>query len=171
MSGGIDANALEIPKRLFGSARKFEHEGSLTIIATALIDTGSRMDELIFREFKGTGNMELVLTRDLSDERIFPAIDIPESGTRKTISSSARGCPSIPPSAPRRQDETQGRHEIPPDRPSENSSPTTPSSIISRKYFFAGFTLGVVKAQHAGPVVLEITSGWHGFALRRLPFR
>ncbi len=83
MSGGIDANALEIPKRLFGSARKFEHEGSLTIIATALIDTGSRMDELIFREFKGTGNMELVLTRDLSDERIFPAIDIPESGTRK----------------------------------------------------------------------------------------
>ncbi len=83
MSGGIDANALEIPKRLFGSARKFEHGGSLTIIATALIDTGSRMDELIFREFKGTGNMELVLSRDLANERMFPAIDIPESGTRK----------------------------------------------------------------------------------------
>lgn len=83
MSGGIDANALEIPKRLFGSARKFENGGSLTIIATALIDTGSRMDELIFREFKGTGNMELVLSRDLANERIFPAIDIPESGTRK----------------------------------------------------------------------------------------
>jgi transcription termination factor Rho len=83
MSGGIDANALEIPKRLFGSARKFENGGSLTIIATALIDTGSRMDELIFREFKGTGNMELVLSRELANERIFPAIDIPESGTRK----------------------------------------------------------------------------------------
>ncbi len=83
MSGGIDANALEIPKRLFGSARKFELGGSLTIIATALIDTGSRMDELIFREFKGTGNMELVLSRDLANERLFPAIDIPESGTRK----------------------------------------------------------------------------------------
>ncbi|MFA5864550.1 MAG: transcription termination factor Rho [Phycisphaerae bacterium] len=83
MSGGIDANALEIPKRLFGSARKFEHGGSLTIIASALIDTGSRMDELIFREFKGTGNMELVLSRELANERLFPAIDIPESGTRK----------------------------------------------------------------------------------------
>ncbi len=83
MSGGIDANALEIPKRLFGSARKFEDGGSLTIIATALIDTGSRMDELIFREYKGTGNMELVLSRELANERIFPAIDIPESGTRK----------------------------------------------------------------------------------------
>jgi transcription termination factor Rho len=83
MSGGIDANALEVPKRLFGSARKFENGGSLTIVATALIDTGSRMDELIFREFKGTGNMELVLSRDLANERIFPAIDISESGTRK----------------------------------------------------------------------------------------
>jgi len=83
MSGGIDANALEIPKRLFGSARKFESGGSLTIIATALIDTGSRMDDLIFREYKGTGNMELVLSRELANERIFPSIDIPESGTRK----------------------------------------------------------------------------------------
>lgn len=83
MTGGIDVNALEIPKRLFGSARKFEHGGSLTIIATALIDTGSRMDELIFREFKGTGNMELVLSRELMNERIYPSIDIPESGTRK----------------------------------------------------------------------------------------
>ncbi len=83
MSGGVDARALEIPKRLFGAARNLELGGSLTIIATALIDTGSRMDDLIFREFKGTGNMELVLSRKLANERIFPAIDISESGTRK----------------------------------------------------------------------------------------
>ncbi len=83
MSGGIDANALEEPKRLFGAARNLEKGGSLTIIATALIDTGSRMDELIFREFKGTGNTELVLSRKLANERIFPAINIEESGTRK----------------------------------------------------------------------------------------
>ncbi len=74
---------MEIPKRLFGSARLFEEGGSLTIMGTALIDTGSRMDELIFQEFKGTGNMELVLDRKLSDRRIYPAINIAESGTRK----------------------------------------------------------------------------------------
>ncbi len=83
MTGGIDARALEVPRRMFASARKIEDGGSLTIIATALIETGSRMDELIFQEFKGTGNMELVLDRKLSDRRIFPAIDIPKSGTRK----------------------------------------------------------------------------------------
>jgi transcription termination factor Rho len=83
MSGGVDARALEIPKRLFGAARKIEDGGSLTIMATALIDTGSRMDELIFQEFKGTGNMELVLDRDLANERIFPAIDLNLSGTRR----------------------------------------------------------------------------------------
>jgi transcription termination factor Rho len=83
MTGGIDARALEIPRKIFASARKIEGGGSLTIIATALIDTGSRMDELIFQEFKGTGNMELVLDRKLADKRIFPAIDIPKSGTRK----------------------------------------------------------------------------------------
>ncbi|MGE5402235.1 MAG: transcription termination factor Rho [Ignavibacteriales bacterium] len=83
LSGGVDANALHKPKRFFGSARNTEDGGSLTIIATALIDTGSRMDEVIFEEFKGTGNMELVLSRDLSDRRIFPAIDINKSGTRK----------------------------------------------------------------------------------------
>lgn len=83
MSGGVDARALEIPKRIFGAARNCEHGGSLTIIATALIDTGSRMDELIFQEFKGTGNMELVLDRDLANERIFPAIDLGLSGTRR----------------------------------------------------------------------------------------
>jgi transcription termination factor Rho len=83
MTGGVDARALEIPRKMFSSARKIEEGGSLTIIATALIDTGSRMDELIFQEFKGTGNMELILDRKLSDRRLYPAIDIPKSGTRK----------------------------------------------------------------------------------------
>ena len=83
LSGGVDARALEIPKRIFGAARKCEDGGSLTIIATALIDTGSRMDELIFQEFKGTGNLELVLDRDLSNERIFPSINLLASGTRR----------------------------------------------------------------------------------------
>ncbi len=83
MTGGVDARALEVPRRMFASARKIEGGGSLTIIATALVDTGSRMDELIFQEFKGTGNMELILDRKLSDRRLFPAIDIPKSGTRK----------------------------------------------------------------------------------------
>ncbi len=83
LSGGLDSNALQKPKRFFGAARNVEGEGSLTIIATALIDTGSRMDDVIFEEFKGTGNMELHLDRGLSDRRIFPAIDITRSGTRK----------------------------------------------------------------------------------------
>lgn len=83
MTGGVDARALEIPRKMFASARKIEDGGSLTILATALVDTGSRMDELIFQEFKGTGNMELILDRKLSDRRLYPAIDIPKSGTRK----------------------------------------------------------------------------------------
>lgn len=83
MSGGVDIRALEVPKRIFGAARKFEGAGSLTIIATILVDTNSRMDELIFQEFKGTGNMELVLERDLANERIFPAINLGVSGTRR----------------------------------------------------------------------------------------
>lgn len=83
LSGGVDSNALHRPKRFFGAARKMEDGGSLTIVATALIDTGSRMDEVIFEEFKGTGNMELYLDRKLSDRRVFPAIDINRSGTRK----------------------------------------------------------------------------------------
>ena len=83
LSGGVDSNALQKPKRFFGAARNIEEGGSLTIIATALIETGSRMDEVIFEEFKGTGNMEMVLDRRLSDRRIFPAIDINRSGTRK----------------------------------------------------------------------------------------
>jgi transcription termination factor Rho len=83
LSGGLDSNALQKPKKFFGSARNIEEGGSLTIIATALIDTGSRMDEMIFEEFKGTGNQELVLDRRLADRRIFPAIDLQKSGTRK----------------------------------------------------------------------------------------
>ncbi len=83
LSGGVDSNALERPKRFFGAARNIEDGGSLTIIATALIETGSRMDDVIFEEFKGTGNMELILDRKLADRRIFPAIDINRSGTRK----------------------------------------------------------------------------------------
>jgi transcription termination factor Rho len=83
LSGGIDANALHKPKKFFGSARKIEEGGSLTILATALVDTGSRMDEVIFEEFKGTGNMEVNLDRRLVDKRVFPAIDISRSGTRK----------------------------------------------------------------------------------------
>jgi len=83
LSGGVDSNALQRPKRFFGAARNIEEGGSLTIIATALVDTGSRMDEVIFEEFKGTGNMEIQLDRRLADKRIFPAIDIKKSGTRK----------------------------------------------------------------------------------------
>jgi transcription termination factor Rho len=83
LSGGLDANAMQRPKRFFGAARNIEEGGSLTIIATALVETGSRMDDVIFEEFKGTGNMEVVLDRRLSDKRIFPAIDLQQSGTRK----------------------------------------------------------------------------------------
>jgi transcription termination factor Rho len=83
LTGGVDSNALQRPKRFFGAARNIEEGGSLTIIATALIDTGSRMDEVIFEEFKGTGNSEIVLDRKVSDKRVFPAIDIARSGTRK----------------------------------------------------------------------------------------
>jgi len=83
LTGGVDANALQRPKRFFGAARNIEEGGSLTIIATALVDTGSRMDEVIFEEFKGTGNSELILDRKVADKRTFPAIDIARSGTRK----------------------------------------------------------------------------------------
>jgi transcription termination factor Rho len=83
LSGGVDSTALYPPKRFFGAARNIEDGGSLTILATALVDTGSRMDEVIFEEFKGTGNMELKLDRKLADKRIFPAVDVDASGTRK----------------------------------------------------------------------------------------
>jgi transcription termination factor Rho len=82
LSGGVDASALQRPKRFFGAARNIEEGGSLSIIATALVETGSRMDEVIFEEFKGTGNMEIVLDRKLADRRVFPAIDLNKSGTR-----------------------------------------------------------------------------------------
>jgi len=84
MSGGIDAGALEVPRRIFGAARKIQNGGSLTIIATILVDTGSRMDDVIFEEFKGTGNMEVVLSKEIANRRIYPAIDIPASNTRKS---------------------------------------------------------------------------------------
>jgi len=84
MSGGVDARALEIPRRIFGSARKIEGGGSITILATILVDTGSRMDQIIFEEFKGTGNMEIYLSREISNHRIYPAVDIAKSGTRRT---------------------------------------------------------------------------------------
>jgi len=83
ISGGVDARALEVPRRIFGAARKIENAGSLSILATILIETGSRMDEVIFEEFKGTGNMEIVLSREIANHRIFPAIDISKSATRK----------------------------------------------------------------------------------------
>ena len=83
LSGGVDSNALQRPKRFFGAARNIEEGGSLTIIATALVDTGSRMDDVVFEEFKGTGNMEVHLERKLVEKRVFPAIDINRSGTRK----------------------------------------------------------------------------------------
>ena len=83
LSGGVDANAMQRPKRFFGAARNVEEGGSLTIIATALVETNSRMDEVIFEEFKGTGNMELVLERKIAERRIFPAIDVNRSGTRR----------------------------------------------------------------------------------------
>ena len=83
LTGGVDANALQKPKRFFGAARNVEEGGSLTIIATALVDTGSRMDDVIFEEFKGTGNSEIILDRKISEKRVFPAIDINRSGTRK----------------------------------------------------------------------------------------
>ena len=83
LSGGVDSNALQRPKRFFGAARNIEEGGSLTIMATALVDTGSRMDDIIFEEFKGTGNMEIHLDRKLTDKRVFPSIDMQKSGTRK----------------------------------------------------------------------------------------
>ena len=83
LSGGLDPAALHMPKRFFGAARKMREVGSLTILATALVDTGSKMDDVVYEEFKGTGNMELVLDRKLSEKRVFPAIDIPKSGTRR----------------------------------------------------------------------------------------
>jgi flagellar biosynthesis/type III secretory pathway ATPase len=138
LTGGVDANALQRPKRFFGAARNIEEGGSLTIIATALIDTGSRMDEVIFEEFKGTGNSEIILDRKLSDKRVFPSIDITKSGTRKDWSTSgsssgsgscARCCRRLSAgggdgAAARalRQDQGQSRSSSRPCRRADNSS-------------------------------------------------
>ena len=91
MSGGISSRALEIPRKIFAAARQTEEAGALTIVATALIDTGSRMDEVIFQEFKGTGNMEIVLDRRLAEARVYPSIDIEKSGTRREELAFAQG--------------------------------------------------------------------------------
>ena len=114
LSGGVDANALQRPKRFFGSARKVEEGGSLTIIGTALVDTGSRMDEVIFEEFKGTGNQEIVLDRKLVDRRIWPAIDINRSGTRKEemLLGPGRVSADLRPATGAQRHEPAGRHGI-----------------------------------------------------------
>ena len=89
MTGGVDANALEKPKRFFGAARNIEHGGSLTIVATALVETGSKMDEVIYEEFKGTGNLELILDRKIAEKRVYPAINVRRSGTRRRATNLA----------------------------------------------------------------------------------
>ena len=115
LTGGVDANALQRPKRFFGAARNIEEGGSLTIIATALIDTGSRMDEVIFEEFKGTGNSELILDRKVADKRTFPAMDITRSGTRKEeLLAPTRSAQEDVRAAPHPQsDGHDGRHRLP----------------------------------------------------------
>jgi transcription termination factor Rho len=114
LTGGVDANALQRPKRFFGAARNIEEGGSLTIIATALIDTGSRMDEVIFEEFKGTGNSEIILDRKVADKRVFPAIDIMRPAPARTSCWSRRApgqdlCPAPHPLAHGHG----GRHRVP----------------------------------------------------------
>jgi hypothetical protein len=115
LTGGVDANALQRPKRFFGAARNLEEGGSLTIIATALIDTGSRMDEVIFEEFKGTGNSEIILDRKVADKRVFPAIDMLKSGTRKEELSRSEGAPAEDVRAPPhpQPDGHPGRDRVP----------------------------------------------------------
>ena len=118
LTGGVDSNALQRPKRFFGAARNIEEGGSLTIIATALIDTGSRMDEVIFEEFKGTGNCEIVLDRKVSDKRVFPAIDIAKSGTRKEdlLIPTGAAQEGLRPAPHPQSDGRDGRDRVP-DRP------------------------------------------------------
>ncbi len=115
LTGGVDANALQRPKRFFGAARNIEEGGSLTIIATALIETGSRMDEVIFEEFKGTGNSELVLDRKVADKRVFPAMDIAKSGTRKEelLVPQAQLAQDVCAAAHSQPDGADGRHRVP----------------------------------------------------------
>ena len=115
LTGGVDANALQRPKRFFGAARNIEEGGSLTIIATALIDTGSRMDEVIFEEFKGTGNSEIILDRKVADKRTFPAIDITRSGTRKEelLTDPAIAQEDVRAAPHPQSDGHHGRHRLP----------------------------------------------------------
>ena len=130
LTGGVDANALQRPKRFFGAARNIEEGGSLTIIATALIDTGARMDEVIFEEFKGTGNSEIILDRKVADKRTFPAIDITKSGTRKEELLVDKGTllEDVGP-APHPHAHGHGRrHGIPPRQAEDSARPTPISS-------------------------------------------
>ena len=115
LSGGLDPAALVAPKKFFGSARSFGREGSLTILATALVDTGSRMDDVIYEEFKGTGNMEIHLSRDLAERRIFPAIDVYRSGTRKEellLSGAELACSYAVRRAFTKENATEGLFEL-----------------------------------------------------------
>ena len=115
LTGGVDANALQRPKRFFGAARNIEEGGSLTIIATALIDTGSRMDDVIYEEFKGTGNMEIHLDRRISEKRIFPAININRSGTRREelLTDAGRAAEDVDPAQAPAPHGRGGRHGVP----------------------------------------------------------
>ena len=129
LSGGIDARTMEKPRRFFGSARNIEHGGSLTIVATCLVDTGSRMDEVIFQEFKGTGNMEIVLTRDLFERRIFPCMNIPQSGHPQGGEALlARGGGAHLPAAPGARRSPASRGDAGACSPSSSSTAPTPSS-------------------------------------------
>ena len=128
--GGVDNRALQFPRQFFGAARNCEGSGSLTILATALVDTGSRMDEVIFQEFKGTGNMELILDRAIADRRIFPAVDVLKSGTRREeLLVLAGGAGQAPPAAARAGRPQPGRGRAVPDRQAaEDAVATRPSS-------------------------------------------
>jgi transcription termination factor Rho len=130
LTGGVDANALQRPKRFFGAARNIEEGGSLTIIATALIDTGSRMDEVIFEEFKGTGNSEIILDRKVSDKRVFPSIDITRSGTRKEELDHAGRCleKDVCAAANPEPDGYGGRHRVPARQAAPDQNRTATSS-------------------------------------------
>ena len=143
MSGGVDIKAMDIPKKLFATARAFEEGGSLTVVGTALIDTGSRMDELIFQEFKGTGNMELVLDRKLADRRVWPAIDIEQSGTRReekllppqTLHAATMLRRTLSSDAPRRRDGA-AHHEaqqVQVERRVHQPDPRRPRDRLSRR--------------------------------------
>ena len=178
LSGGLDANALQNPKRFFGSARKVEEGGSLTIMATALVDTGSKMDEVIFEEFKGTGNLEIVLDRKLVDRRIWPAIDINRSGTRREEmlmdpEEHRRVCvlrrvlsemnsPDAMELLVTRLQKTQVQRRVPDEHEHERlRSPGRPT-VVFTAHFFAGFVPcpTTLKDRRRSPTVLGSPSWW-----------